>query len=97
MKIVLNNIITNFSNSYLKSLIKENYDKFFFTHVYSVPLIDKQSFKKKIMGVSNENFLFRIEYNSMLEFIEISSSLKIMKDLKVIFFVFKKIFYFFLD
>ena len=80
----------NFSEQDLSYLLKPNYDANFLQLVYSLPLITpdkllepKSSLSSTAQLNKNHRTAFRVEYESMDDFLRIAKLLDIMADTKV--------------
>lgn len=90
--IILNTMAVNFSEQDLSYLLKPHYDANFLQLVYSLPLITPDKLLEPKSSLSstagfqlnkNHRTAFRVEYESMDDFLRIAKLLDIMADTKV--------------
>lgn len=81
-KITLNTHPMDFNQLNLDYLLKENYDGPFLQKVYSAALTNLSALQQKILQSYKVNSDYRIEYNTLPEYLTIADGLQIMRDFK---------------
>lgn len=81
-KIKLNTQPMDFTSMNLDFLLKENYDVPFLSRVYSAPLTNLSSLTQQILRSDNAKPEYRLEYETLSQYLSIADGLQIMRDFK---------------